>query len=83
MKELETYTSPEVVKVRRCSHAVSRRGLSDCVWLTLSGSFHVLVTGGASSPTFQIVVGNKVDKEFSRQVTTSEGRAFAERTGCL
>ncbi|KAL7411772.1 P-loop containing nucleoside triphosphate hydrolase protein [Mrakia frigida] len=31
----------------------------------------------------KIVVGNKVDKEFSRQVTTSEGKAFAERIGCL
>jgi len=31
----------------------------------------------------KIVVGNKVDKEFSRQVTTEEGRAFAERMGTL
>jgi len=32
-----------------------------------------------SSSVVKIVVGNKVDKEFSRQVSTSEGRAFAER----
>ncbi|KAG8732952.1 hypothetical protein FRC10_000509 [Ceratobasidium sp. 414] len=31
----------------------------------------------------KIVVGNKVDKEFSRQVSTEEGRAFAERMGTL
>jgi len=31
----------------------------------------------------KIVVGNKVDKEFSRQVTTEEGRAFAQRMGTL
>ncbi|OCF38409.1 hypothetical protein I317_07823 [Kwoniella heveanensis CBS 569] len=31
----------------------------------------------------KIVVGNKVDKEFSRQVTTAEGQAFAQRTGAL
>ncbi|ELU37628.1 Rab18 [Rhizoctonia solani AG-1 IA] len=30
-----------------------------------------------------IPVGNKVDKEFSRQVTTEEGKAFAERMGTL
>ncbi|KAI0272817.1 ras-domain-containing protein [Russula aff. rugulosa BPL654] len=31
----------------------------------------------------KIVVGNKLDKEYSRQVPTSEGAAFAARTGCL
>jgi len=31
----------------------------------------------------KIVVGNKVDKEFSRQVSTEEGKAFAERMGTL
>jgi len=31
----------------------------------------------------RIVVGNKLDKEFSRQVPTSEGEAFAERQGAL
>lgn len=30
-----------------------------------------------------VISGNKVDKEFSRQVTTEEGRAFAERMGTL
>ncbi|KAI0271006.1 ras family-domain-containing protein [Russula aff. rugulosa BPL654] len=30
-----------------------------------------------------IVVGNMLDKEYSRQVPTSEGAAFAARTGCL
>jgi Ras-related protein Rab-18 len=29
------------------------------------------------------VVGNKVDKEFSRQVSTTDGREFAERQGAL
>ncbi|KAN0133440.1 ras domain containing protein [Lactarius tabidus] len=31
----------------------------------------------------KIVVGNKLDKEYSRQVPTEEGAAFALRTGCL
>lgn len=31
----------------------------------------------------KMVVGNKVDKEFSRQVSTEEGRVFAERMGTL
>lgn len=31
----------------------------------------------------KIVVGNKLDKEYSRQVPTDEGAAFAQRTGCL
>ncbi|KAI0262119.1 putative ras-related protein rab-18 [Gloeopeniophorella convolvens] len=31
----------------------------------------------------KIVVGNKLDKEYSRQVPTAEAAAFAERTGCL
>ncbi|WVQ85108.1 hypothetical protein IAT38_007273 [Cryptococcus sp. DSM 104549] len=31
----------------------------------------------------KMVVGNKVDKEFSRQVTTEEGQAFAKRMGAL
>jgi len=31
----------------------------------------------------KIVVGNKLDKEYSRQVPTAEGEAFAGRTGCL
>lgn len=35
-----------------------------------------------SNEIVKIVVGNKVDKEFSRQVTTDEGKAFAERMGC-
>ncbi|QRV80930.1 Ras-related protein Rab-18 [Ceratobasidium sp. AG-Ba] len=36
-----------------------------------------------SPSVVKIVVGNKVDKEFSRQVTTEEGRAFADRMGTL
>ncbi|QRV95344.1 Ras-related protein Rab-18 [Ceratobasidium sp. AG-Ba] len=36
-----------------------------------------------SPSAVKIVVGNKVDKEFSRQVTTEEGRAFADRMGTL
>ncbi|PAV14921.1 ras-domain-containing [Pyrrhoderma noxium] len=36
-----------------------------------------------SSSVVKILVGNKVDKEFSRQVSTSEGAAFAERMGSL
>ncbi|WWC66394.1 uncharacterized protein I206_100296 [Kwoniella pini CBS 10737] len=31
----------------------------------------------------KMMVGNKVDKEFSRQVTTDEGKAFAQRMGAL
>jgi hypothetical protein len=33
--------------------------------------------------TKDVLLGNKVDKEFSRQVTTEEGKAFAERMGTL
>jgi Ras-related protein Rab-18 len=36
-----------------------------------------------TSDVVKIVVGNKVDKEFSRQVSTNEGAAFAERQGAL
>jgi len=36
-----------------------------------------------SPEVVKIVVGNKLDKEYSRQVPTSEGAAFAARTGCL
>jgi len=36
-----------------------------------------------SESVVKIVVGNKLDKEFSRQVTTAEGAAFAERMGSL
>ncbi|KAG8779522.1 Ras- protein Rab-18 [Ceratobasidium sp. 428] len=36
-----------------------------------------------SPSVVKIVVGNKVDKEFSRQVSTEEGKAFAERMGTL
>lgn len=43
--------------------------------------FHELETY-TSKEVVNVVVGNKVDKEFSRQVTTAEGRAFAERMGC-
>ncbi|KAL5522020.1 hypothetical protein ACEPAF_1876 [Sanghuangporus sanghuang] len=36
-----------------------------------------------SDSVVKILVGNKVDKEFSRQVTTEEGKAFAERMRSL
>jgi len=36
-----------------------------------------------SESVVKIVVGNKVDKEFSRQVATSEGEAFARRMNSL
>jgi len=36
-----------------------------------------------SSSVVKIVVGNKVDKEFSRQVPASEGQAFATRMSSL
>ncbi|KAH9939637.1 ras-domain-containing protein [Epithele typhae] len=36
-----------------------------------------------SSAVVKIIVGNKVDKEFSRQVPASEGQAFATRMGAL
>ncbi|KAF8321279.1 ras-domain-containing protein [Clavulina sp. PMI_390] len=36
-----------------------------------------------SPSVVKIIVGNKVDKEYSRQVTEEEGRKFAERQGCL
>jgi len=36
-----------------------------------------------SPEVVKIVVGNKLDKEYSRQVPTEEGAAFAARMGCL
>jgi len=36
-----------------------------------------------SPEVVKIVVGNKLDKEYSRQVPAAEGAAFAARTGCL
>jgi len=36
-----------------------------------------------SSSVVKIIVGNKVDKEFSRQVSYSEGQQFAQRMGSL
>jgi len=36
-----------------------------------------------SESVIKIIVGNKVDKEFSRQVQTSEGEAFARRMNSL
>ncbi|RSH76887.1 uncharacterized protein EHS24_003820 [Apiotrichum porosum] len=36
-----------------------------------------------SEDVVKIIVGNKVDKEFSRQVTSEEGQAFADRMGTL
>lgn len=36
-----------------------------------------------SEDVVKILVGNKVDKEFSRQVTTEEGQKFADRMGTL
>ncbi|KAF7986830.1 hypothetical protein HWV62_12528 [Athelia sp. TMB] len=36
-----------------------------------------------SPSVVKIVVGNKVDKEFSRQVPTAEGQAFATRMNSL
>ncbi|KDN40363.1 putative ras-related protein rab-18 [Tilletiaria anomala UBC 951] len=45
--------------------------------------FNELETFSTSSDIVKIVVGNKVDKESSRVITTEEGRAFAESKGCL
>ncbi|KAK0198969.1 ras-domain-containing protein [Armillaria mellea] len=39
--------------------------------------------GTVAKGPVRVVVGNKVDKEFSREVSTAEGRAFAERIGSL
>lgn len=36
-----------------------------------------------STPIVKILVGNKVDKEYSRQVSTSEGEAYANKMGSL
>jgi Ras-related protein Rab-18 len=36
-----------------------------------------------STPIVKILVGNKVDKEYSRQVSTSEGEAYARKMGSL
>ncbi|KAF8621940.1 hypothetical protein AX15_007375 [Amanita polypyramis BW_CC] len=36
-----------------------------------------------STPVIKILVGNKVDKEYSRQVATSEGEAYAKKMDSL
>lgn len=36
-----------------------------------------------STPVAKILVGNKVDKEYSREVSTAEGEAYAKRMGSL
>ncbi|KAH9895940.1 ras-domain-containing protein [Cubamyces lactineus] len=36
-----------------------------------------------SGSVVKIIVGNKLDKEYSRQVSTAEGQAFATRMGAL
>ncbi|KAK2462411.1 hypothetical protein APHAL10511_005717 [Amanita phalloides] len=36
-----------------------------------------------STPVVKILVGNKVDKEYSRQVSTAEGEAYAKRMDSL
>ncbi|KAI0289004.1 ras-domain-containing protein [Russula brevipes] len=35
-----------------------------------------------SGPVIKVIVGNKVDKESQRRVSTAEAAAFAEKTGC-
>lgn len=44
----------------------------------LNGWFSELETFSTSPDVVKCVVGNKVDKEFSRVVTTEEGQAFAD-----
>lgn len=50
---------------------------------SLSTWFSELETFSSSPDVVKIVVGNKVDKEFSRVVSTEEGQAFADSRGCL
>lgn len=45
--------------------------------------FNELDTFTTSPEVVKIIVGNKVDKEFSRVVSTQEGQAFADKMGCL
>ncbi|UZJ56506.1 hypothetical protein CBS101457_005826 [Exobasidium rhododendri] len=45
--------------------------------------FSELETFTSSPDVIKIVVGNKVDKEYSRVVSTEEGKAFADSRGCL
>ncbi|PWN42795.1 putative ras-related protein rab-18 [Ceraceosorus guamensis] len=45
--------------------------------------FSELETFSSSPEVVKIVVGNKVDKDFSRVVTTEEGKAFADKMGAL
>ncbi|KAI0262116.1 putative ras-related protein rab-18 [Gloeopeniophorella convolvens] len=35
-----------------------------------------------TGPVVKVIVGNKVDKEFQRQVPTAEAAAFAQKMGC-
>ncbi|KAJ9480082.1 putative GTP-binding protein YPT1 (putative) [Pseudozyma hubeiensis] len=45
--------------------------------------FSELETFTTSQDVVKVIVGNKVDKEFSRVVTTKEGEEFAAKMGCL
>ena len=58
--------------------------------VTSRESFNALPTWFNELDTFtnnpeivKIIVGNKVDKESTRVVTTDEGKAFADKQGCL
>lgn len=58
--------------------------------VTSRESFNALPTWFNELETFtnnpeivKIIVGNKVDKESTRIVTTDEGKAFADKQGCL
>jgi Ras-related protein Rab-18 len=44
---------------------------------------HALSQTYVKPEVVRIIVGNKVDKEFSRQVSPADGKAFAERQGAL
>lgn len=45
--------------------------------------FNELETFTSSPDVVKVVVGNKIDKEHARAVTAEEGKAFADKRGCL
>ena len=72
MHELETYTAPDVVKI-----VVGNK--VDKVRPLLSTTFYIKPVRLTRVPRRSFLDL----QEFSRQVTTSEGKAFADHIGCL
>ncbi|KAI9439264.1 ras-domain-containing protein [Lactarius indigo] len=56
--------------------STNRRSFEELIrWFNEIGTY-------VSGPVDKVIVGNKVDKDYQRQVPTAEAAAFAEKMGC-